>query len=106
MTKEEIIQLDEYFTCYSTSKYHSAFYYPKTEEDRQMCRKLFHKEHDNFHILVFDDTAEVYQADTDHEIFGIELETMDKLKERFESFTGDKIDNIETRAYEDEDSKN
>ena len=98
MTKEEIIELDEYFTCYSTGPYYSAFYYPKTEEARQVCRNLFHKENDNFHIIIFDDTQEVYQASTDHEIFGIELDSMDKLKIRFESFTGEKIDNI-TREW-------
>lgn len=105
MTKEEIIELDKYFECYSTSLYHSAFYYPKSEEARQVCRKLYHKEHDNFHIIIFDDTLEVYQADTDHEIFGIELENMDKLITRFESFTGEQVDNIEIRIY-DEDSAN
>ena len=102
MTKEEITELDNYFTCYSTGPYFSAFYSPKIENSRQICRKLFHNEHGNFHIIIFDDDLEVYQANTDHEIFGIELESIDKLKTRFESFIGEKIDNIIIRTYEDD----
>jgi hypothetical protein len=100
MTKEEIIQIDKYFTCYSTGPYHSAFYYPKPEESRQICRKLLHKECDNFHLIIFDDTLEVYQANTDHEIYGIELETFKDLRVRFESFTGEKIYDIRDAKLE------
>lgn len=56
----------------------------------------FHKEDDNFKVLISSE-GRVYQLNTDHEPWGIELQTLDDLKVRFKSFTGEDIENISDR---------
>ncbi len=77
MIKEEIIEIEKYFTKYSENRY-------------------YHNEMDNFHIIVSDDN-EVYQLDTDHEIFGCELKTLDEFKIRFNSFTGEDFEDFDSK---------
>jgi len=96
MNKEEIKKLEPYFVCYSEGKYTD----PIGWCDGESCKRFFHKEESNFHIILFPETNVVYQINTDHEIFGVELETYDELVIRFESFTREKIDNIEPRTME------
>lgn len=96
MIKEELAKIDEYFTCFSESPMHDPMW-PKG----LMCKWYFHKEHDSFKLIVFTDTNEVYQGGTEADTIGCELETFEELVIRFESFTRDKIDNIEIRSFED-----
>lgn len=78
MNVKEINEVLKYFVEYHIS-----------DEDK----KYFHKENDNFKINISLNN-EVYQLNTDHEIWGIELENIDKLKIRFESFTGEKLEEV------------
>ena len=59
-------------------------------------RKFFHKENDNFKIIITSEN-ELYQLNTDHEPWGIELETIEDLKIRFKSFTGEQLEEITDR---------
>jgi hypothetical protein len=97
MTKEEINKLEEYFECYSESLMYDCMW-----ESGLMCKWYFHKEQSEFKLVVFIKTSEVYQAGTEADTIGCELETFEELVIRFESFTRDKIDNIEIRTYEDD----
>ena len=54
---------------------------------------FFHKENDNFKIIITPD-KEVYQQNTDHEPWGVELDTIDNLKIRFKSFTGENLEDV------------
>lgn len=84
MTKEDLNQVVEYFIKYKDDKYGS---------------KYFHKENDNFMIVISSEN-ELYQLNTDHEPWGIELDTIDDLKIRFKSFTGENLDDITNRNYD------
>ncbi len=95
MTKKEIEQVGKYFECYSEAPYRDAYGY----HDNEICKKFFHKEYDSFHIAIFQETNSVYQLNTDHEIYGIELETFENLEMRFFSFTGDHVHNVEDDNY-------
>ncbi len=46
-------------------------YFVQYMEDEQLGHKFFHKENDNFKIIITPD-KELYQLNTDHEICGIE----------------------------------
>lgn len=59
-------------------------------------RKFFHKENDNFKIIITPEN-ELYQLNTDHEPWGIELETIESLKIRFNSFTGEQLEEMSGR---------
>lgn len=90
MKIEEILEIEEYFTKYSESDYSS----PMTCGSSFKVRGRYnHIEEDNFGIVIFEDN-EVYQTNSDHECQGIELKTIDELKIRFESFTGENIDKL------------
>jgi len=58
--------------------------------------KYFHKENDNFKIVITNDN-ELYQLNTDHEPWGIEIDTIDNLKIRFKSFTGENLEDMTGR---------
>lgn len=49
--------------------------------------KLYIHNEESFSIVITENN-EVYQLNSEHEIQGIELETLDKLHLRFKSFTG------------------
>lgn len=83
MIVSELEEVIEYFHEY------------KVSEDG---RKFFHKENDNFHIIITPNN-ELYQLDTDHEVWGIELETIEDLKVRFKSFTGENLEEV-SREWE------
>ena len=68
-------------------------YFVQYMEDEQFGHKFFHKENDNFKIIITPD-KELYQLNTDHEICGIELDTIDNLKIRFKSFTGENLEDV------------
>lgn len=90
MTQEEINQLLPYFEQYSVETYSS--YILRKELP---CKKYTHKEHDNFQIAIIeeeDGSMEVYQTNTDHEIWGIELQTLEEFKIRFRSFIGAEVE--------------
>ena len=99
MTKEEINKIEQYFTCYSESQ----IYDPMVKKG-PMVKWLFHKECDNFNLVIFIEDNSVYQAGSEADIIGCELDTFEELVTRFESFTKEKIDNIIIKTYEDEDS--
>lgn len=90
MTKEEIEQAVKYFDSYSESPYRDAY----GRHHDEICKQFYHKECNNFNIAIFPETNQVYQINTDHELYGIELERFIDLMVRFESFTGEKIYNI------------
>lgn len=75
----------KYFNEYSVGGKYYGYY--RTDEP---IRRFYHKEHSEFYILIFDD-GELYQTDRDGDIFGIELETIFELSERFTSFAGEHI---------------
>lgn len=83
MNTKDITEIKKYFNKYSTDVYHSPYY-----SGQEVCEKYSHKEEDYFQILIFDDSKSVYQTNSDHEIQGIELITIDDLRIRFKSFTG------------------
>ena len=68
-------------------------YFVQYKEDEQLGHQFFHKENDNFKIIITPD-KELYQLNTDHEIWGIELDTIDDLKIRFKSFTGENLEDV------------
>lgn len=91
MTTEQIKQIEEYFTEHWSGDYKDAF------GNTGQCKKYFHKE-ENFYLIIFDD-GEVYQANTDHEIFGIELKTIQDLQIRFKSLTGGELEYIPNESW-------
>lgn len=96
MTKEDVEKIEQYFTCYSKSEMHDPMCKPGL-----MTKRLFHKECDNFCLVIFIEDNLVYQGGSEADIIGCELETFEELIIRFESFTKEKIDNL--TEYEDED---
>ena len=68
-------------------------YFVQYGKDEQLGHKFFHKENGNFKIIITPD-KELYQLNTDHEPWGIELDTMDNLKIRFKSFTGENLEDV------------
>jgi len=96
MTKEEIKKLEPYFVCYSEGKYLDPHGWCHNEP----CRRYFHKEHSDFHFVLFTDSDIIYQIDPDGEIYGAELQTYDEFIVRFESFTREKIDNIDPKTID------
>ena len=87
MTKEEIIEIKKYFIKYSDTPYSSVYI-----NGSHPCTWYYHCE-EEFHLIIFD-SGEVYQSGTEADIIGIELETLDDLKIRFKSFTGEEVDNV------------
>ena len=87
MENKELEKIKKYFTMYNDSEYKTYLSEP------EKCKRYFHKEEDIFKIAIFEDDS-VYQLDTDHEIFGIELQTFKDLKIRFKSLTGEKVKDI------------
>jgi hypothetical protein len=75
-----------------------VMYFVQYGKDEQLGYKFFHKENDNFKIIITPD-KELYQLNTDHEVWGIELETIEALKVRFNSFTGENLEEV-TREWE------
>ena len=49
-----------------------------------------------FEIIIYNDGV-VYQLNSDHERQGIELDTLDNLKIRFKSFTGENLEDMTGR---------
>jgi regulator of replication initiation timing len=78
MTTEELILLPNYFQQYTEDELGGYF---------------THHEHDYFKIIIGRD-SEVYQLNTDHEPYGVELKSMDELRKRFESFVGEKLEDL------------
>jgi len=83
MSTVELEEVVEYFHEYTSGK---------------DGRKFFHKENDNFHIIITPENN-LYQLNTDHEVWGIELETIEDLKVRFKSFTGENLEEV-SREWE------
>jgi len=96
MNKEEIKKLEPFFVCYIEGKYIDLTGWC----DGEQCKRFFHKEQSDFHIILFPETNVLYQIDPDGDIYGVELETYDELIIRFESFTKEKIDDIDPRTME------
>ena len=86
MIKEEVLEIQKHFTCYSKSDYVSYLYEPQ-----KVIGYYYHTEEDYFKIIIFEDNS-VYQINSEHDTQGIELEDYDKLVKRFESFTGEKME--------------
>jgi hypothetical protein len=86
MNTEEIQKIEKYFTKYSDKDYVDCM-----TKSEPVIGHYYHSEEDNFYIVIFKDQR-VYQLNSDHDTQGIELVDYDKLVERFESFTGERID--------------
>lgn len=84
MKLTDLNEIVEYFKEYSTSRKDGKYY--------------FHKENDNFKIIISTDD-ELYQLNTDHEPWGIELDTIENLKIRFKSFTGENLEDINNTYF-------
>jgi len=90
MKKEDIEKILPLFKKYSDRDFDSVYIKgPKKAE------WYFHKGEDYFQIIIFEEDNSVYQLDTEADTFGIELETIESLQIRFESFTGEKLENID-----------
>ena len=85
MNTEEIQKIEKYFTKYSDNDYVDCM-----TKGEPVIGHYSHNEED-FYIVIFKDQR-VYQLNSDHDTQGIELVDYDKLVERFESFTGERID--------------
>jgi len=77
MEIKDLKQVMEYFSEYNKS------------ESNIKCSH--HQE--NFKIIIYND-GQVYQLNSNHERQGIELGTLDNLKIRFKSFTGEDLENV------------
>lgn len=86
MVQQEIDIIKQYFMCYKKGKYCSYLMDKSTEAEH-----YFHKEEDFFHLIIFPTDNSVFQLDTDHKCFGIELKTLRDFEIRFESITGNKL---------------
>jgi hypothetical protein len=75
--------------------------YFKEYTSREDGKYYFHKDEDNFKIIITTDN-ELYQLDTDHEPYGIELDTIDNLKIRFKSFTGENLEDVKNTFWDED----
>lgn len=85
MKKDELDKILPYFIMYSDRDY-SNFYL----SDSTPAKWYYHKGSE-FPIIIFEN-GEVYQVGTEADTIGIELVTYEKFIERYESFTGEKIE--------------
>jgi hypothetical protein len=76
--------------------------YFKEYTSRVYGKHYFHKDEDNFKIIITPEN-ELYQLNTDHEPWGIEIDTIDNLKIRFKSFTGENLEVITNTFWDEED---
>jgi hypothetical protein len=90
MEQQEINIVLQYFTSYHKGKYIDAFWMGEP----MISTQYYHNECDWFQIMIFENN-ELYQINTEHEMYGIELKTIDDLKQRFKSFTGEELSNIQ-----------
>lgn len=97
MTKEDIDKLLPYFRLYSDSSYKDWGMEP------QSAKWYFHNSSE-FHIVIFD-SGEVYQNGTEADIIGIELTSYDKLSERYRSFVGNELEELDP-AWAEIDAEN
>jgi len=74
MLQRDIKEIEKYFSEYN--------------KDNE-CRKLFRKT-ESFDIVIHN-SGEVYQTNSDHEIQGAELVTLEDFEIRYESWTGEKL---------------
>ena len=86
MEIKDLNEVTKYFTDY------------KTKED---SKYYFHKDEDNFKIIITTDN-ELYQLNTDHEPWGIEIDTIDNLKIRFKSFTGENLEDVKNTFWDED----
>ena len=87
MDIKEIEELEQWFTKYSESDYVDCCTPPEP------VRGSYYHKWESFDIVIFK-TNEVYQTNSDHDTQGIELKTMDDIKLRFKSFTGEPIEKL------------
>lgn len=69
---------------------------------REEGKYYFHKDSDDFKIIITKDN-ELYQLNTDSEPWGIELNTIDEIKIRFKSFTGEDLEDIKNTFWDNQD---
>ena len=74
--------------------------YFKEYTSREDGNKYFHKDEDNFKIIITTEN-ELYQLNTDHEPWGIEIDTIDNLKIRFKSFTGENLEDVKNTFWDE-----
>ena len=89
MKKEEINEIVKYFHIIGKDEFDDMYTCGFTFK----AKSYFHKG-EEFHLVVCEDDS-VYQGGTEADIIGIELKDIEALKIRFESFTGDKLENID-----------
>ena len=88
MNKSDIKKTEKYFVKYTEGIYRAPDYFSS-----ETCKKYYHKKEDYFHIAIFEG-GDVYQLNNDGEVQGIELNTIEELKVRYKSFTGEELENI------------
>ena len=86
MLKKHLIEVEKHFEKYSEGTYTSPYCF-----GNETCKKYYHKKEDCFQIAIFE-SGQLYQLNSDHEKQGIELKTLDDLKIRFKSFTGEEFE--------------
>lgn len=74
MDKNELSEVVKYFEVYITNDEGTKYYHQL----------------ENFNIIITNDD-EVYQLNSDHEVQGVELKTLNEFKVRFKSFTGENL---------------
>ena len=88
MNKQELEKIELYFHSFREGTQHSI------RHGERPGKNYFHKECDNFHIVVFTDDGSVYQEGTEAETIGVELETWEDIEVRFLSFTGERVEDV------------
>jgi hypothetical protein len=86
------------------------FFTEKLDEQMPLCyfdstKTNFILINNNNYILINkkeNDDYELYQLNTDHEPWGIEIDTIDNLKIRFKSFIGENIEDITNRFWDED----
>jgi hypothetical protein len=74
MDKNELSEIVKYFEEYKTNNDGTKYYHQL----------------EDFNIIITNDN-EVHQLNSDHEIQGVELKTLNEFKVRFKSFTGENL---------------
>lgn len=89
MNKKDLKEIEHYFISYKKGTYYSSYSHPINDSNF-----LSHNDIDWFQIVIFPNDS-VYQLNTDHESYGIELKSLEDFATRFKSFTGQEYYEIE-----------
>lgn len=91
MEIKDIEYIEQYFDCYSTSDYLDMY-------QRFPVRGNYSNREFEF-MIVISKEGEVWQTNSDHDITGVELVTLEDFKVRFKSFNGEELEWVEEFMY-------